>query len=97
MLVSSVGYSVRLLSILALAVMGWLGVPLASAPGWIITSDTIPAGDVIDNDVIITGTNVVIDGTVNGDVVAFGSSVTLNGTVHGSLVSVADEVASTGT
>jgi cytoskeletal protein CcmA (bactofilin family) len=54
----------------------------------IIAGDTIPAGEVIDNDAVVTGADVVVDGTVNGDVLAVGDTVTINGTVKGSLVAV---------
>ena len=71
-----------------LALGGMLGVPQAGGGGWAIVGDSIPAGQVVDNDVILTGTDVVLDGTVNGDAVALGTSVTVNGTVTGSLVVV---------
>ncbi len=46
---------------------------------------TIPADEVVDDDLFIGGQRVVIDGTVNGDVFAFGQTVTVNGTINGSL------------
>jgi cytoskeletal protein CcmA (bactofilin family) len=50
--------------------------------------DTVPADQVIDNDVLASGTDVVIDGTINGDLLAVGTTVTVNGSVSGSLVAV---------
>jgi cytoskeletal protein CcmA (bactofilin family) len=80
-----------LLHLVAAWVLAFCGLqvtPQAGGGGWAIVGDSIPAGEVIDNDVILTGTNVVLDGTVNGDAVAVGTSVTVNGTVTGSLVVV---------
>src|SRR3989304_5338824 len=58
-----------------------------SAQAFEVNEDgVIPEGEVIDDDVLIGGNNVVINGTVNGDVFAFGSIVTLNGVITGSLV-----------
>jgi hypothetical protein len=50
----------------------------------------IPTGVVVDQDVILSGTEIVIDGTVNGDVLALGQLVTVNGTINGSLYSGAE-------
>jgi len=46
---------------------------------------TIGAGEVIDDDVLLGGNTVVVDGTVNGDLFAGGTDVEVNGTVNGSL------------
>jgi cytoskeletal protein CcmA (bactofilin family) len=62
--------------------------PSSAQAQWIAAGDTIPAGQVVDNDVLLYGNNVVVDGTVHGDVVAIGSTVTVNGVVDGSLVAV---------
>jgi hypothetical protein len=46
---------------------------------------TIPADEVIDDDLFIGGNRVVVDGTVNGDLIASGTEVIINGTVNGSV------------
>lgn len=46
----------------------------------------IEVGEIIDDDLFISGEIVEINGTVNGDVFAGGSVVTVNGTINGSLV-----------
>ena len=58
----------------------------------VVRGNTLPAGQVIDDDVIISGDNVVIDGTVNGDLLAFGSNVKVNGVVKGSLVAAGQTI-----
>ena len=45
----------------------------------------IASGEVIDDDLYIAGTNIVIDGTVNGDIFGGGTTITINGNVNGSV------------
>jgi cytoskeletal protein CcmA (bactofilin family) len=83
------GLWLRLLALLVVAFAGWLAVPKAARADWpIIVRDRVPGEQVIDNDVLVRGTDVVIDGTINGDLWAFGSTITVNGPVSGSLVAV---------
>ena len=68
-----------------------LGVPAAFAADFRgDTSITIGADEVINDDLYILGTTIIIDGVVNGDVFAIGTTVTINGTVNGN-VSLAGE------
>jgi hypothetical protein len=82
----------RMLAALVLALAAWLAAAVPARAGWAIVGDTVPAGQVIDDDVLIRGTDVVIDGTITGDLLAVGSTVTVNGSVSGSLVSLARTV-----
>jgi hypothetical protein len=59
----------RTLLALALLAVALFGAPQAARADWLIRGDTIPADEVVDNDVIITGSNVRVDGTVNGEVI----------------------------
>lgn len=63
--------------------------PVAAADGGIFYGDTIPAGTVIDHDIVLFGENVLIEGTVIGNVFILGNQVVVNGTVDGSLVLIA--------
>ena len=56
----------------------------------VVYGNGIPAGNIVEQDVILSGTEIVIDGTVNGDVLALGQIVTVNGTINGSLYSGAE-------
>jgi uncharacterized membrane protein/cytoskeletal protein CcmA (bactofilin family) len=47
---------------------------------------TISKNEVVDDDLLVAGNIVVIDGVINGDLVAVGSQVTVNGHVKGSLI-----------
>jgi cytoskeletal protein CcmA (bactofilin family) len=58
----------------------------------VVYGDTVPEGAVIEQNLILAGYNVTIDGTVNGDVMAFGTRVSVNGTINGSLVTAAEYV-----
>lgn len=49
----------------------------------------VAANEVIDDDVILSGASVTMDGTINGDLIVTASTVTINGTVNGSVVLVA--------
>jgi len=63
-----------------------LGITTPAGAQGPITGDTIPAGSVINHDVILVGQNVTIDGTVNGNAFILGNQVTINGKVDGSIV-----------
>lgn len=71
--------------------------PPSAQAQWVSAGDTIPPGQVVDNDVLLYGNNVVVDGTVRGDVVAVGSSVTVNGIIDGSLVTLGRTATMNGT
>jgi len=65
------------------------------SPAWAqggVYGSTIPAGQVVEGDVILSGDSVAIDGAVVGDVVAIGNTVTVNGNVDGSLVAIGQTV-----
>ncbi len=53
---------------------------------------TVASGEVVDDDLYIAGSNIVIDGTVNGDLWAIGSTITVNGEVKGSIVAAAQTI-----
>ncbi len=46
----------------------------------------VTAGETVQNDILLTGNTITLDGTVVGDVLAVGSTVQINGTVEGSLI-----------
>jgi hypothetical protein len=54
--------------------------------------ETIPAGQTIDDDVFITGANVVVDGNINGMLFATGSTVTINGQVVGDVLLAGEKI-----
>lgn len=57
----------------------------------------IEAGEVIDDDLIISADRVEMNGTVKGDLIASGSTVVVNGTVEGSTAASGQTVAINGT
>jgi hypothetical protein len=52
----------------------------------------IESDEVINDDLILTGSKVIIDGVVRGDVIAFGQAVTVNGVIEGDLMAAAQVV-----
>ena len=87
----------RILLTLALTLVLALGITtpvLADGP---VYGDTVPAGTVIDRDIILVGREVSIAGTVNGNVIVLGNQVELSGTIDGSLVVAGQNVLLDGT
>ena len=52
----------------------------------------IPEGEVIDDDLIVTGQTVRVDGRVTGDLVAIAESIVINGVVEGSALLAGQQV-----
>ena len=59
--------------------------------------DSVPEGTVVENDAVLAGTTVNIDGKVDGDALAVASMVEVNGDVEGSLFAVGQNVVINGT
>ena len=83
----------RVILVIALAI-ALLGISLAqnAHAQAIVYGDAVPAGQMVENDVILNGTTVQMNGVVDGDMLAIGNTVEINGTVNGSLVAVGQNV-----
>ena len=57
----------------------------------------VPAGVVVNDDVVAFGNNARVDGTVNGNLVVSGNDVTINGTVNGDVIVWANQATINGT
>ena len=66
--------------------------PASAQAGKMLHAKDIPAGQVIENDIFLTGQKPIIDGIVNGDVFIVGSDVTISGEVNGSVFVVAENL-----
>jgi len=55
-------------------------------------SVTVPAGQTVDDTLVVVGDSVDIDGTVNGDLIAIVRRVNIRGTVKGNVISLAQRV-----
>lgn len=76
-----------------LALMLALAWPTSTARAFVIDDDgQIPAGTVVDDDVVLSHDIVQVDGTVNGNLIATGQTIYLNGVVHGDVVVNAGDV-----
>ncbi len=58
---------------------------------------TVPAGQVINDDLYATGETVTIDGTVKGDLIAAGGTIVINGTIEGDVLAAGAEIIINGT
>ena len=77
---------------LGLALLAALWMPSSGKAQGIIYGDRINEGQVVEQNVLLNGTDVAIDGTINGDVLAFGRTITVNGQVNGSLLAVGQTI-----
>jgi len=66
--------------------------PASAQAEKILHANAVPASQVIDNDVFLTGQTPGVNGTVNGDVFIVGSDVTIRGEVNGSVFVVAENL-----
>jgi len=88
-------FNILLLSTLVLFVLFGMVSP-AHAQG-IIVDDSISKGEKIEQNVVLTGDVVRLDGSVIGDVLAIGNRFELNGEVDGNLIILATEANINGT
>jgi hypothetical protein len=80
-----------LLSAMVLISLVFLPLQAASAQAPVF-GNNVPAGQVVEDSLLLYGPQVFIDGIVDGDVLAIGQDVTVNGEVKGSLVTVGSKV-----
>lgn len=86
------------LALIIAFILTLLGASAASAADFRTdTSITIGEGEVIDDDLYLLGTTLVINGTVNGDVFAAGTTIEINGTVNGNVSLAGNSVTIDGT
>jgi hypothetical protein len=85
----SIGQCIIAITLLGIFLMG-VASPVYAAE--IINNEDIQAGETIDDDVLLSGQNPVVDGTVNGLLLAAGETVTINGTIHGDVIAFGQTV-----
>jgi hypothetical protein len=72
--------------LLSLLLLLFITVPVALAAEFRAADNVVIAeGEVIDDDLILSGNTIEMNGTVKGDLIAMASNVTVNGTVEGSV------------
>ncbi len=57
-----------------------------------VESYTLPTGEIVRNDLIVTAARARIDGTVDGDLISFSKSLTINGRVTGDVIGFGQSV-----
>jgi len=77
-----------------LMTLALLLLPATAAAAEYVDAETyhLPQGQTVNDDLIVTAQEVIIDGTVEGDLVVFGVYVEMNGVVTGDLMAAAAEV-----
>jgi len=89
---SQTNYKMKfLLSAIVLISLVFLPLQAASAQSPVF-GNNVPAGQVVEDSLLLYGPQVSIDGVVDGDVLAIGQDVTVNGEVKGSLLTVGSKV-----
>lgn len=89
--------SSRLITSLLLVMLAVFSITQDVEAQSLVYGDYVPSGSVVDSDILLAGTNVIIDGTVMGDVIAVGQYITINGTIEGSLVTAGQKITINGT
>ena len=79
-----------IVSLLAILLMTFTAVPVLAFDARGGDTVTVASGEVIDGDLYVSGSNIIIDGTVNGDIFGVGQTITISGTVNGG-VSIAGQ------
>jgi hypothetical protein len=82
----------RIAVVLLLTIVSLLAAAHSAQAQGIVGGSGIPAGTVHENDAVLRGDDIVLDGSVVGDVFAIGRTVTVNGDVGGSLLALAETV-----
>ncbi len=82
----------RLVIVITLVFLGVYGADQSNLAENAIIDSVIPVGAVEENDAIVAGENVTIDGDVEGDLLILAIDATINGKVAGSVVTTAQTV-----
>jgi len=82
----------RLVIVITLVFLGVYGADQSNLAQNIIIDSVVPAGTVVEDDSIVAGQEVVIDGDVDGDLLILAIDATINGKVTGSVITTAQTV-----
>ena len=83
--------------LIAMVVTVFAAVPILAAELCSGDTVTIASEEVVDEDLYITGGNIIVDGTINGDLIVMGGTIAVNGTVNGDLVAAGGRIVVNGT
>jgi hypothetical protein len=82
----------RLVLVITLVFLGVYGADQSNLAQNVIIDSVIPDGTAEENDAIVAGENVFIDGDVDGDLLILAINATINGNITGSVVTTAQSV-----
>lgn len=89
--------SARITAILTLVLLGLLLAPRTLLAQTIVRGDRVESDEVIDNDVVLYGDEVVLAGTVKGNTFISGGDIVIDGDVEGSLFAIGRRITINGT
>ena len=81
----------------ALLAMMLVATPVAAAELRGDDSVIIASGDVVNDDLYVAGSRIVINGTINGDLIAAGDTITIDGIVNGDVIAFGANIDVNGT
>jgi cytoskeletal protein CcmA (bactofilin family) len=81
-----------IVSLLAILLMTFTAVPVLAFDARSGNIVTVASGEVIDGDLYVGGSTIIIDATINGDLIAAGRTITVNGPVNGSIMAAGETV-----
>lgn len=87
----------RSLAVLALVLLSLVLAPRTSFAQTIVQGDRLDSGEVIDNDVVMNGDEVILAGTVKGNAFITGRDIIIDGNVEGSLFAIGQRITVNGT
>jgi cytoskeletal protein CcmA (bactofilin family) len=82
----------RLVIVITLVFLGVYGADQSALAQNVIIDSVVPAGTTEENDAIVAGQDVFIDGDIDGDLLILAIDATINGNVTGSVVTTAQTV-----
>lgn len=81
-----------IVSLLAILLMAFTAAPALAFDARSGNIVTVASGEVIDGDLYVAGSTIIIDATINGDLIAAGRTITVNGPVNGSIMAAGETV-----
>ena len=85
-------YRALVICLLSIILTSLIAVPALAFDARTGSTVTVAAGEVIDGDIYLAGSSIIVDGTVNGDVFAAAQTITINGAVNGGVTLAAQTI-----
>ncbi|MCX6004927.1 MAG: polymer-forming cytoskeletal protein [Chloroflexi bacterium] len=80
------------LFIVLLLIATFFAAPVSAAETRTGVNVVIKSDETINDDLYLTGSEIIIDGTVNGDLIAFANKITINGAINGDIIAAGETI-----